>query len=183
MAHDPLLLERLSGFPTAAFEGEVYRATRRSLDPLAPSTRGGRWARPNGPSVLYTSLERDGALAEIAFHWSQLTPIPTKPARVHRMRVRAGKTLRLVEADLAALGVDFGAYGAVNYSRTQEIGSAVAWLGRDGLRVPSARWDCENMVLFTSNQGSDVALDLLVSEEIDWRAWAQAHGFLSDTSR
>ena len=39
-------------------------------------------------------------------------------------------------------------YESVNYHRTQEIGAAVAFLGCDGLMVPSARWDCENLVLF-----------------------------------
>ena len=40
-------------------------------------------------AILYTSLEREGALAEIAFHWSQLNPRPTKPVLVHRLRVVA----------------------------------------------------------------------------------------------
>jgi len=77
MQHDPDLLEQLDRLPKESFAGEVFRATRQNLDPLMPSTSGGRWMpRDEGP-ILYTSLLREGALAEIAFHWSQLTPMPT----------------------------------------------------------------------------------------------------------
>jgi hypothetical protein len=69
MIHDPDLLDRLSVLPTERFEGPVYRATGLSTDPTAPSISGGRWAPPPeadaGNFVLYTSLERDGALAEL----------------------------------------------------------------------------------------------------------------------
>jgi hypothetical protein len=56
--------------------------------------------------VLYTSLEREGALAELSYHWSQLTPLPSKPAMLHRLAVDTGKTLRLVRASLSHLGID-----------------------------------------------------------------------------
>lgn len=79
MIHDPGLLDRLDALPREAFEGEVFRGTRQNLDPLVGSYNGGRWMRPDVASVLYTSLTRDGALAEIVFHWSQLDPRPTKP--------------------------------------------------------------------------------------------------------
>ncbi len=70
MIHDPDLLDRLSTLPTERFAGEVFRATGLSVDPAAPSISGGRWAPPPdadaGIFVLYTSLERDGALADFA---------------------------------------------------------------------------------------------------------------------
>ena len=43
MIHDPELLDRLDAQPKESFDGQVYRATRRSLDPLAGSYNGGRW--------------------------------------------------------------------------------------------------------------------------------------------
>jgi hypothetical protein len=106
--HDPGLLELLGRFRTEVFAGESFRAAPKSLDPLAPSTRGGRWAPPNEVAVLYTSLAREGALAEIAFYWGQLTPLPSKPAVLHRLRVTAKRTLRLILADLETLGVTRG---------------------------------------------------------------------------
>ena len=72
MIHDPALLDRLEALPRESFDGQVYRATRLSLDPLAGSYNGGRWMARDVAAILYTSLAREGALAEIAFHWSQL---------------------------------------------------------------------------------------------------------------
>lgn len=69
MIHDRDLLDRLDALPKEAFDGEVFRGTRQSLNPLAGSFSGGRWMRRDGAAVLYTSLEREGALAEISFHW------------------------------------------------------------------------------------------------------------------
>jgi len=175
--HDPALLERLSAFAPERYDGEAFRATRLSLDPLAASTSGGRWASKGLVSVLYTSLLREGALAEITFHWSQLTPRPSRPAVLHRLSVAAERRLRLLRADLDELDVDVAQYESVNYHRTQEIGAAVGFLGCDGLIVPCARWDCENLVLFTENHALDNRLEVLSSEEIDWQAWAQDAGF------
>lgn len=105
MTHDPKLLEFLDTLPRESFDGEVFRATRSGLDPLAGSYSGGRWMIADAAAILYTSLEREGALAEIVFHWSQLNPRPTKPVLVHRLRVVAHRTLRLLRTDIAALGV------------------------------------------------------------------------------
>jgi len=175
LIHDPSLLDRLAALPAESFAGEVFRATRRSHDPLAPSTRGGRWARDGGSSVLYTSLERDGALAEIGFHWGQLTPLPTKPALLHRLTVTARNARRLLRASLPLFGVDPTRFGELNYARTQEIGEGAAFLGYDGFIVPSARWSCENLILFGGNHEPDNELSLISSEEVDWLKWARAN--------
>jgi hypothetical protein len=177
--HDPALLERLSAFAPEPFDGEVFRATRRSLDPLAASTSGGRWVPKGLVRVLNTSLLREGALAEISYHWSQLTPRPSKPAFLHRLAVRAERRLRLLRTDLEVLDVDLERYESVNYHRTQEIGAAVAFLECDGLIVPSARWSCENLVVFTDNHLLTSGLEVLSSGEIDWQAWSQDAGFFN----
>ena len=88
MIHDPDLLDRLDAMPKETFDGTVFRATRQSLDPLASSFSGGRWMQPSGAGVLYTSLQREGSLAEITFHWSQLSPRPTKPVVLHDLPSR-----------------------------------------------------------------------------------------------
>jgi hypothetical protein len=176
---DPWLIDQLLKAPTESFSGDVFRATRRSLDPTTPSTSEGRWAPADGPAVLYTSLERDGALAEIAYHWAQFTPRPTKPAFVHCLGVRCDRSLRLIRSDLKELGVEASHYEEPNYRRTQEIGAVVAFIGYDGLLVPSARWDCENLILFTENLAMDVSFDHKSVEEVDWQAWAKASGRLA----
>jgi hypothetical protein len=151
-----------------------------NLDPLAGSYNAGRWMRRDVAAILYTSLARDGALAEIAFYWSQLAPRPTKPVALHRLRVVARRTLRLIRADLAALGIPDTAYKDVNLPRTQEIGAAVEFLGYDGLIAPSARWACDNLMLFPERMGHDATLELLRTETVDWIEWGKENRLVRD---
>jgi RES domain-containing protein len=177
MIHDPVVIDRLSRLPTEVFSGSVFRATRRSLDPTTASVAGGRWSPTDGPAVLYTSFAREGALAEIAFHWAQFNPRPTKPAVIHQLGVRSERTLRLVRSTLEKLGVSADSYEVPNYGRSQEIGAAVSFLGCDGLIIPSARWTCENLVLFTDNLSMNTILEVQSAEEVDWQQWAKSVGF------
>lgn len=167
MVHDRELVERLDALPRETFSGEVFRATRVSLDPLASSYSGGRWMRRDAAAVLYTSCQRDGALAEIAFHWSQLTPRPTKPVVVHTLRVVIHRTLRLIRADLATLGVPESVYNSLNPPRTQEIGAAAEFLGCDGLITLSARWPCDNRVLFPEQMDASFIVYLITILTVD----------------
>lgn len=178
MIHDPNLIDCLSQLPTETFAGNVFRATRRSLDPTTPSTAGGRWSPTDGPAVLYTSFVREGALAEVSYHWAQFNPRPTKPAVVHQLGVRSDRTLRLIRSALDGLGINGDHYRDSNYRRTQEIGAAVSFIGCDGLIVPSVRWDCENLILFTDNLAMDIILEVRGTEEVDWQVWAMEAGLL-----
>jgi hypothetical protein len=174
MLHDQELLDRLTAFAPVVFDGEVFRATRRGRDPLATSVAGGRWMAPNQTPTLYTSCERDGALAEIVHHWHQLTPLPSKPVIVHTLSAHLRKSLRLGRAELSGLDVDFG---SPTPGRTQEIGAAVAYLEYDGLIAPSLRWVCDNVIVFGSileRRSNDFIVRS--SEEVDWRQWMRDHG-------
>ncbi len=178
MRHDPALLDALRRRPQIAFAGNAFRATRAKQHPLLASTRGGRWAPNNGPEILYTSLEREGALAEITHHWGQLTPMPTQPVALHRLSVGTAKTLRLIRADLSSLGVQDDLYKTSNYARTQDIGAAVAFLGCDGLIAPNARWNCENLMIFTENVPEDRVYTVVETEFVDWIAWARGRSLI-----
>ncbi len=180
MVHDPELLDRLSAHAPVRFEGVAFRATRLGLDPLTPSLAGGRWAPRDTTPVLYTSLEREGALAEISYHLGLLDPRPSKPITVHELHATTHKTLRLLRADLLTLGVDWSVSESLGYVRTQEIGAAVAFLECDGLIAPSARWPCANLMLFTAHQATGDRLELKSSETVDWVAWARAHERLTE---
>jgi RES domain-containing protein len=176
MIHDPVLVDRLSASPTTDFAGTVFRATGMSADPTAPSSNGGRWSTPEF-SVLYTSLERDGALAEVVSYLCELTPIPRKPLRIHRIDTATKRTLRLAHGNLAELGVDMAAYGARDYRRTQEIGAVLNFLELDGLISPSARWRCENLTVFAENHSLDEHLVVRSFEDVEWFDWAKQNGF------
>lgn len=185
MIHDQDLVDRLSELATERFEGEIFRATRIGADPTAPSISGGRWAPPPegtpGIFVLYSSLERDGAIAEVASFLANLTPIPgPRPIKVTRLAVTTAQTLHLARANLTTLGVDFTRYGERDYAQTQKIGAAVAFLGLDGLIAPSARWPCDNLMIFAENHALKEQLKPIGEEQVEWKAWAQAHGLIAD---
>ena len=182
MYHDQRLVDQLSTLPTERFDGIVFRATRIGAEPTASSINGGRWAPPaqNGADVpvLYTSMERDGALAEVVSYLVELTPIPKRPLKLARIGVSTSQTLCLVRVDLEALGVDMARYGERDYSQTEKIGAAIAFLGFDGLIAPSARWACDNLMVFTENHAMNERLEVLGAEEVQWHPWAVEHGFV-----
>ena len=184
MVHDQGLLDQLSGLATERFEGEVYRATRVSADPLAFSANGGRWAPPARDGVdvpiLYTSWERNGALAEVVSYLTLLTPMPlSRPLKASRLGVSTAKTLRLARLSLERLGVNMARYGERDYAITQNIGAALAFLGLDGLIAPSARWPCDNLMIYQVNHKLTDRLEVIGEEQVDWGAWARANGLLA----
>jgi hypothetical protein len=173
MLHDQALLDWLADAEQDSFNGVVFRATRRGLDPLLPSTSGGRWMPADTEPVLYTSLERDGALAEIAYHWSRLTPPPTKPVLVHTLEVSVRKMLVLSPSSLAQLGVPWPDTDSLYLLRTQAIGAAAAYLGFDSIRAPSARRENDNLVIvFTNHDAGDTGIIVRSADTVDWRPWA-----------
>jgi hypothetical protein len=128
-------------------------------------------------SVLYGAAHRDGAIAEIHFQLSRGQSVFPSRMRhgVFELAVRAHRTLVLADmAQLKRLGVDDKRYRELLYTRTQEIGAAAAFLGFDGLIVPSARWDCQNIVLFLDAIDPE-EIRTISSEPVDWTAWRQAH--------
>jgi hypothetical protein len=97
---------------------------------------------------------------------------------VHRLTLRSDRALRLLQSDLEGLGIDSGRYLEPNYRQTQNIGAAVSFIGCDGLIIPSARWRCENLILFTDNLALAANLEVLDTEEVDWQTWATEVGLL-----
>ena len=119
-------------------------------------------------------------MAEVASFLADQNPPPREqPVKVSRLAVTASRTLTLIEASLPELGIDPSKYGERDYRRTQEIGAALIFLGRDGLLAPSGRWNCQNLMLFADNHGLNERLDVVSSEEIGWRAWAVKNGLLT----
>lgn len=168
--HDRGLLESIASLPDEEFRGQVFRATREGLDPLAPSSHGGRWSAPKGQAVLYTSFDWIGALKELAHHWALQIPVPRKSIFVHTLRVHTCKTLRLRRTTLETLGLTQEGLQADDVSRMREIGEAVGFLDFDGLIVPSVRHQCDNLIIFSTNSGPHAAPFEVVSrdEVADW---------------
>lgn len=173
-AHDDRLLDALAAIAPVAHAGRVWRVVREGRSPLDGSRGAGRW-NPASLSVLYCSLEPQGALAEIHFHLSRGQPVfPSRMRHVlHALDVRTHKILRFADVDaLAGFGVERARYQDMLYDRTQAIGAAAAFLGFDGLIAPSARRACANLILFLDALAPE-GLTAMSEEPVDWEAWKQ----------
>ncbi len=62
--HDDRLLDALDDLERHAFEGSTWRVVREGRAAFDGSRGSGRW-NPSELSVLYTSVEAEGALSEI----------------------------------------------------------------------------------------------------------------------
>ena len=151
--------------------------SREGRDPLQGGRSLSRWC--NGEfDVLYTSLERDGAIAEVH---ALLALQPVFPSKIsfhsHKLTVVAEAMLHLADlSSLEKLGLETDRYNEREYQKTQDIADAAFFLGFDGLFVPSARWPCANAVLFTERI-SPAALALQATEEdpVNWVDWRKHH--------
>lgn len=152
-----------------AFSGRVWRIVRKGRDPLKGSTLNGRWSGGDF-SVLYTSYERDGALAEIGF---RLSMEPIWPSRIehtlHEITVECAKVLDLSDTHLLAkLGVNIERYQSFDYSVTSKIAAAASFLEFDAIIVPCARYKCRNLVIYNERPNQ---LEIINSSDVNWDEW------------
>jgi hypothetical protein len=172
-ARDLHLLDAIDAFKREPFGQSVWRVAREGRDPLSGAPSNSRWCDGTF-DALYTSLERDGALAELH---ALLSLQPVFPSKIrffaHRIRVTAKRVLRLADLPaLAGLGVDADRYRERDYAKTQPIADAAHFLGFDGLIVPSARWNCLNFILFTDRIApSDMGIVKSEVEPVNWQTW------------
>ena len=152
------IIDALDARERRPFSGRVWRAVREGYDVLRGARSGGRW--DDGTfDVLYTSLRKEGAIAERLFHLSRGQPvIPSIPKYfVHEIEVTLANTLDLSDLEsLKNLGVDTFKYGNLSYAErpqeypsTQQVAEIAYFLEFEGILVPSARFDCKNLIVFT----------------------------------
>ena len=177
---DSSLLDKVEASTATKIGGSVWRVVRGDRDPLRSSSPGGRW--DDGTfDVLYTSLEADGALAEMYFHIMRGQPIfPSQMVFcLYELHVELDRVLELADTTaLGALGVDVSRYGSLQYGRKheeyprlQDIGEAAQFLGFEGLIAPSARSECQNLVVFTDRISPDALSVANEHGQVDWDAW------------
>ncbi len=169
-ARDLALLDFLDKLDRVPLKATVWRIVREGRDPLLCSSSAGRWD-PGRFDVLYTSCSAEGALAEVHFHLSRQPVFPSASFLLNEIHIETRRTLQLSgSADLRALGVNPDDSQGVLYQRSQEIGDAAAFLGFDAIVVPSARWQCLNLVAFCDSlEPGDI--ELASSAEVDWTGW------------
>jgi RES domain-containing protein len=181
--HERTLLDALEALPAERFEGAVWRTTFASRDPLAGNFAGGRWDPPGEFEVLYTSLEADGSLAEAYFHLSRAPVFTSATVLLTRIRVVADRVLKLADQKLLQLfGIEDPLASQLDYSKSQAIGAAAHFLEFQGMLVPSARWPCQNFVLFLDRLDLNRALAAEEQRDINWPAWRTKVAALSNSS-
>ena len=172
---DQRLLDALEHGNRAPYAGHVWRSVREGRDPLTCWRAGGRW--DDGTlDVLYTSTTRTAAIAERRFHLFQGQPLP--PSRVRyelfELRISLRAVARFPDADsLASIGFDAGSFGQLSYlerereyPRSQEIAEACAFLGADGLLVPSAREISSSNLIVFCEQETPVDMEVVANRGI-----------------
>lgn len=175
--HDRAILDALDTMDPVSFVGTVWRITRAGRDATRGSAANGRWSPGGTVEVLYTSLERDGALAEIGY---RLSLEPVWPSRlqheIHALSALSERALQFADvASLTTFGVDVSRYESFDYSATQALAAAAHFLEFDGLLVPSARHNSANLVLFM-DRGWPGSLEIRSSELVDWTVWRRQRG-------
>jgi hypothetical protein len=172
-ARDLGLLDAIDALPREPFAGGAWRVVREGRDPTTGSPSKSRWCDGRF-DILYTSLEQDGAIAEIEAFLSLQPVFPSKMRwTCFELTVRAERILKLADMEaLEKLGVDAATYKDRGYGRTQEIADAAYFLGFDGLIAPSARWPCRNLMLFTEQFSPDaIEVTATALSPIDWMEW------------
>ena len=175
-ALDDRLLDLVGAIEGQPFGGIMWRVVRKGRDALDGSRGSGRW-NTSEMSVLYGAADPNGAIAEINFHLSVGQSVfPSKMRHdLFELTVRTQRTLVLADMEqLRHLGVEDSRYRELLYDRTQEIAAAAAFLGFDGLTAPSARWDCQNIVLFLDAVTPE-EIRTVSNAQINWQAWRKAN--------
>jgi RES domain-containing protein len=139
MIYPPALLDILQTAAVSTWEGTVYRHMFGAHGPARGNTTGARWNEPP-LEAIYTSCERDTALAEAEYYLAA-QPLRPKAKRVlYTIRVSVKTVLDLTAPDiLDRLGITPAILQGDDHSPCRLIGNAANWLGHDGLLVPSAR--------------------------------------------
>jgi hypothetical protein len=177
---DNRLLDALENLQPTALEAPIWRIVRDGRDPLQCSKVGGRWDDRTF-DVLHTSTRADGAVSEMYFHIARGQPvIPSLVQyRLFELRVALSSCLHFASlTDLASLGLQTTSNGQLSYAereqeypRTQEISEAAHFIGRDGLSVPGARFECQNVIVFCEPAGPEAVEIVKDHGLIDWATW------------
>ena len=167
---DQRLLDVLEQSERAPYAGKAWRSVREGRDPLTCGRAGGRW--DDGTlDVLYTSETRAAAVAERRFHLYRGQPLPPSKVRyeLFELRVSLRAVVRFPDLhSLTSIGFDAGSFGQLSYVErareypcSQEIAEACAFLGADGLMVPSAREKSSRNLIVFCEQDSPVDMEVV----------------------
>jgi RES domain-containing protein len=139
MIYQPEMLDVLQSAPASEWSGTVYRHMFGAHSPSRFNTEGARWNAP-GLAAIYTSCERETALAEADYYISLQPLRPRAKRTLFTIHVSLKNVIDLTATDLLPrLGITDDALSGVDHIPCRTVGGAVNWLGHHGVLVPSAR--------------------------------------------
>ena len=151
------LINVLKATKPISFNGVVWRVVLDGKNPLICSAFGGRWD-DGSFQVLYTSMDEDGARKEVGFHLRHGQPVePSKvKCRMYKLELELKRVLQFSDLNaLNSIGIKTGEFGQLSYEQknseypiTQEIAKVAHSVGFNGLIVPSARSNANNVIVF-----------------------------------
>lgn len=167
MAHlDPDLLDALEYMPASEWDGRAWRHMFNDYPPTQVNTAGARW-NPRDIGAIYAAVDRDAAIAE-GQH-----AIDIQPRRIFRQRVvyeiavKVPGLINLTDpASLESVGLKREDIESNDFTACQEIGRGAAWLGLNGLLVPSARHKGSNLVILVGDLDADDFIEVVSREVI-----------------
>lgn len=94
---------------------------------------------------------------------------------LNKLFVSLDNVLELGIDQLKTLGMEDPLASRPRNALGQAIGEATFMLDFDGLLVPSARWDCSNLVVFLDPVPGDAKerLTLVEAMDVNWPAWRE----------
>ncbi len=170
---DPEILDALDKLSGEPLKTKAWRVTWASRNPLAGGVGGGRWSPPNQFEALYTSLKADGALAEAYYHLSRGPVFSSSSMKINQISVKLVNVLTLDIKNLNLLGIADPLASRIDFNLTQPISEAAHLLDCQGLLVPSARFECKNLVVFMDRIDPEKQLKVSKTEDVNWPAWRE----------
>ena len=167
-------IERLAQKP---YQNRVWRSVGAGRPPTDCWRSGGRWDDRTF-DVLYTSEAREGAVEERRFHLYKGQPIPPSKLKyeLYELEVELERVVELPDLTaLQSIGMDTSGYGRASYANkdseypsSQLIAEACFFRGADGILVPSARHDSNNLVVFCEQDTNPKISTVKNHGSIDW---------------
>ena len=166
MIYSPDWLDLLQAAPQLEWDAVVFRHMFGDIPPIRRNTGGARW-NPRGREAIYTSCERETALAE-AEHQISLQTFPPKAKRtLYAIKVSLSSVVDLRDPEsLETLGITPVELAGLDMSACQRVGEAVAWLKYAGLLVPSARRASGSNLVIYQQDLTTSAFEIVGSEII-----------------
>lgn len=166
MIYDQQTIAALEALQSVPWTGTVFRHMFGSFLPERENVSGARWNPPETPAI-YTSLDRNTAIAEADFYINLQPLRPRARRNIYRIEVTLTSVLNLSDWNmLRSLGVERQTFDSSDYAGCQMVGGTAEWLGYDGILVPSARARGSNLIIFPNRRKPGYTFAVVDSEEL-----------------